>query len=261
MPKALGISLITMASLSVLTGCGPSKAWNGKWILNKTQSTTAAPSFVISITSTGMYRLDAGNLAYSFACDGNKHPTTAHRFISCTQKSSTVIDSTSTVNGVVVERNYWELSPDESSLSITATTSPASGGVATSKKNVFSRVDKSMGFIGAWKNTKPFENVDFSLELTLKDHTLHLAHPGLGQYADISLDGTEAVIHGKSAPAGDTIALKPNGSHEFIMHQKVQGREVDQGTMELSGDGQTLIEEYWTPGDNRKSKLVFERQP
>src|ERR1700722_5284261 len=168
MLKALGISLIMMAALSVLTGCGPSRAWNGKWILNKTQSTTAVPSFVISITSTGMYRLDAGNLAYSFACDGNKYPTTANRFISCIQKSSTVIDSTSTVNGVVVDRSYWEISPDESLLSITATTSPASGGMDTSKKNIFSRVDKSMGFIGAWKNTKPFENVDLSLVLILK---------------------------------------------------------------------------------------------
>ena len=253
-------SITTIMTMAVLTGCRPSKAWNGQWYLDEAKSSIPGPTFVISVIRAGMYRLDAGTLIYSFACDGEKYPTTPNRYISCTQKNPSVIDSISTVDGSVVETAHWKLSADGTSLSITKTSAGPPGTAMRSTENVFARTGKSIGFAGGWKNLKP-SGGHRTLLLALRDDTLHLVHLETGQYADIRLDGSDAPVHGESVPLGTTIALKPSGSHEFLTQQKVQGRIVNEGSLKLAGDGQTLIEENWLPGSNDKSKLVYERHP
>jgi hypothetical protein len=251
-------SITTIMTMAVLTGCGPSKAWNGQWDLDEAKSSVLGPRFVISVIRAGMYRLDAGTLIYSFACDGKKYPTTPNRFISCTQKDPSVIDSISTVDGSVVETDHWKLSTDGTLLSITTISARPPGTAMKSTENVFARIGESIGFAGAWK---PFGNRHRTLLLALRGDTLHLAHLETGDYVDFRLDGSDAPLHGESVPLGTTIALKPSGSHEFLTQQKVQGRLVNEGFLKLAGDGQTLIEEEWVPGSNQKSKLVYERHP
>jgi hypothetical protein len=255
-----GLISITTIVIAVVTGCGPSKAWNGQWDLNEAKSSNPAPAFVISVIQSGMYRMDAGTIIYSFACDGKKYPTTPNRFISCTQKDPLVIDSISTVDGSVVETDHLKLSTDGTLLSITklAAAGPP-GATMRSTENVFARIGKSTGFAGAWKNLEPFGNRERTLLIELTGDTLHFARLDNGQYADIRLDGSDALVHGNSGPLGFTVALKPSGSHEFLTQQKVQGRIVNEGSLKLAADGQTLIEENWPPGTNQKSRLVYER--
>lgn len=252
------ISITTIMTMAVLTGCGPSKAWNGQWDLDDAKSSYAGPRFVISVIGAGMYQFDAGTLIYSFACDGKKYPTTPNRFISCTQKDPSVIDSISTVDGSVVETDHWKLSTDGTLLTITTTSATPPGSAMRSTEKGFARIGKSIGFAGAWK---PFGNRHRTLVLALRGDTLHFAHVETGDYADIRVDGSDAPLLGESGPLGSTIALKPSGSHEFLTQQKVQGRLVNEGSLKLAGDGQTLIEEEWVPGSNQKSKLVYERHP
>jgi hypothetical protein len=254
-------SIIAIMTMAVLTGCGPSKAWTGQWDLDEAKSSLRGPTFVISVIRAGIYRLDAGTLIYSFACDGKKYPTTPNRFISCTQKDPSAIDSISTVDGSVVEADHWKLSADGTLLSITSTSAGPSGTAMRSTENVFARIGKSIGFAGGWKNLKPFGNRHRILQLALRGDTLHLVHLETGLYADIRLDGSDAPVQGESVLLGTTIGLKPSGSHEFLIRQKVQGRIVNEGSLKLSGDGQALIEEYWVPGSNQKSMLVYERHP
>ena len=253
-------SVATVMTMAVLVGCGPSKAWNGQWDLDEAKSSMSGPTFVISAIGAGMYRLDAGTLIYSFACDGKEYPTTPNRFISCTQKSSSVIDSISTVAGSAVETRHWELSADGALLSITLTSPGPTGTATKSTENVFARMGKSMGFAGAWKNLKPFGN-GRTLVLTLRGDTLHFAHLENRDYADIPLDGSDAPVHGESVALGTTMALKPNGSHAFLAQQKVQGRIVNEGSLKLASDGQTLVEEESPPDSNERNKLVYERHP
>lgn len=254
-------SIATIMTMALLTGCRPSKSWTGQWDLDETKTSISGPTFVISVIQPGMYRLDGGILIYSFACDGNKYPTTPNRFISCTQKDPSVIDSTSTADGSVVETRHWKLSTDGKLLSITTTSAGPSGTAMKSTEDMFARIGKSIGFAGAWKNIKPFGNRHRTLVLALRGDTLHFAHLETGDYADIRLDGSDAPVYRGSVSLGTTLALKPSGSHEFLAQQKVQGRIVNEGSLKLAGDGQTLIEEEWPPGNNEKSKLVYERHP
>jgi hypothetical protein len=246
---------------AILLGCGPSKAWNGQWYLNEEKSFNPAPTFVISVTPSQMYRLDAGTLVYNFACDGKKYPTIANRSVSCTQSEPSTIDSISTINDSVIDTKHWKLSSDGASLSITTTPVDTSSTTAKSTVNIFTRTDRSTGFTGAWRNIRPFGDRRRILSLTLRGDTLHFAHQETGLYADIRLDGSDALVHGESIPLGASISLKPRGSHEFLAEQKVQGRIVNIGTLRLSDDGQTLTEEDSPPGSNQKSKLVYEKLP
>lgn len=252
-------SITTIMTMVVLTGCEPSKAWNGVWNLDEAKSSISGPAFVISVNQAGMYRFDAGTLVYSFACDGKKYPTTPNRFISCTQKDPSVIDSISTVDGSVVETDRWKLSADGTSLSITSTSARPPGTAMRSTEHLFARIGKSIGFAGGWRNLKPFGTV--TMLIALKGDTLHLAYPETGRYADVRLNGSDAPFHGQLGPLENTVSLKPRGSHEFLTQQKFQGRLINEGSLKLASDGQTLIEEHWLPGSNQKSKLVYERRP
>jgi hypothetical protein len=200
-------SITTTMTMAVLTGCGPSKAWNGLWNLDEAKSSISGPTFVISVNQAGMYRVDAGTLVYSFSCDGKKYSTSPNRFISCTQKDPSVIDSISTVDGSVVETDRWKLSADGTSLSITSTSIGPPGAAKRSTKNLFARTGKSIGFAGGWKNLKPFG----TMLVALKGDTLHLAYPETGRYVDVRLNGSDAPFHGESGPLENTVALKPLG--------------------------------------------------
>jgi hypothetical protein len=258
--KKLTIMLTFSMALVALIGCGPSKDWSGQWHLDEAKSTIPGPTFTISLTPAGTYRLDDGILTYSFACDGNKYPTASNRSISCIQKNPSVIDSTSTVNGIMVETAHWELSVDRTLLSVTHKVSRESGAAMKSTEKIFARTANSLGFIGGWKNTRPFGDRPRVLLLALSGRTLHWVRLESGNFADIPLDGSYAVVRGQSVPPGTTIALKPSGSREFLTQQKVQGRIVNQGCMKLARDGQTLIEEYWVPGNSQRAELVYDRQ-
>jgi hypothetical protein len=136
-------TLITIIiTIAVLAGCGPSKAWNGQWNLDEEKSSISGPTFVISVIQPGMYRLDAGTLIYSFACDGKQYSTTANRLISCAQKDPSVIDSISTVNGTVVETRHWKLSADGTSLSITSTSVGGSERAINSNEDEYARIGR-----------------------------------------------------------------------------------------------------------------------
>ena len=94
MTKKLAFTFLAIITMGVSTGCEPSTEWNGKWDLDAAKSAIPGPTFVVSMTQEGMYRLETGSSAYDFACDGNKYSTTTpNRFVSCIQKNPLVIDS------------------------------------------------------------------------------------------------------------------------------------------------------------------------
>jgi hypothetical protein len=98
------------------------------------------------------------------------------------------------------------------------------------------------------------------LVLALANRSLHFAFPESGQYTDLTLDGSDAIMHGSGVPAGQTMAMKPRGSRELLTLKKFQGKIVSQGSLRISADGRFLVEESWHPGNSQKAVLVYEKQ-
>jgi hypothetical protein len=250
------LALISMVAL----GCSrASPVWDGTWKLNESKSNIPGPSFSITISPTGEYHSDNGTFSSNFRCDGKEYPTRANRTVSCVQPSAFVIDTTTKENGAKVATAHWELSADWKMLTIKGTTIDADGSVKP-KEKVYSRTSASIGFAGGWRDAKRLESRP-PLLLALNERSLHIGFSDSGQYVDPPLDGSDSPWQGPGAPQGLTMAIKPQGPQEFLTLKKVGGQIVNQGSLRLSADGRTLVEEYWAPSrPDQKATLVYEKQ-
>ena len=247
-------------SFVVASGCvAAPPGWNGTWKLNESKSSVPGPSFSITISPTGEYVSDSGTYKFSFRCDRREYPTTTNRTISCSQTSPSVIAMTYKENGVKVGTAHWELSADGEMLTIKRTSIQTEGSV-NSKENVYSRTTRSVGFAGGWRNSERLESTP-QLLLALSGRSLHIAFSESGQYADLPLDGSDAPMHGPGIPQALTMAIRPNGPRVFLTLKKIRGQVINQGTLTLSADGRSLIEEYWRPDrPEQRALLTYERQ-
>lgn len=259
MPKKLTILLLSL--LFALASCNraPSKAWKGTWKLNVSKSSLPGPDFSITVSATGEYHVDNAN-NYSFRCDGKEYSTNAGRKISCVQTSSLAIDTTSIANGAKTVISHWELSPDQKTLTIESTRSQPPVP-AKSQKIVYVRTSGSIGFAGGWSDPKRLESRPKTMVLALNEHNLRLAFPEEDQYADLSLDGTDSLVHDAGQTPGFTISIHPNGPAQFLTTTKSGGRIVNQGFLMLSSDGRAVTEVWWRPEiPEKRAVLVYERQ-
>jgi len=236
-----------------------SPAWDGTWKLNASKSSIPGPIFTIALTPNGEYHVENGTLGYTFGCDGKEYPTSAGRTISCKLDNSLVMDTTSRENGKIVRSDHWQLSSDGSQLTHSGS-QPQADGSTKSNFSAFVRISGSAGFAGGWTDPKRLESHP-RLVLEVKGSTLHLALLEAGQYTDAKLDGSDSAMHGPGLPKGMSVAIRPNGEYELLTTKKVDGRVINQGSLKLSANGLTLVEEYWSPSrPDEKAVLVYDKQ-
>jgi hypothetical protein len=205
---------------------------------------------------TGEYHSDNGTYSYNFRCDGKEYSTRTNRTISCTQSSTSEMDTTAMEDGKKFAA-HWELSPDGKTLTVKTNSTGTDAPVKVTER-VYSRTSGASGFVGGWQDTKRLASRP-QLVLTLDKQALHLVIGN--QYMDPPLTGIDALCRGPFVPEGLTMAIRPNGPHEFLTLRKIDGKVVNQGSLRLSTDHRTLIEEYWRPGKpDEKATLVYEKQ-
>ncbi len=253
-------AFLCVASVIILGCSGPSQDWNGTWKLIPSRSSIPGPSFTITIAPTGDYQIDNGTYSDMYRCDGKEYPLVSGYTMSCVQRNGLVIDSTAKKNGVVATTAHWQLSADGKSLVITLA-AVQSNAPAKTKEVVYQRMSGSAGFVGGWSDANRLETLPQLLTLTLRGRNLHYAFSEKGQYADLLLDGPEAAWHGPDIPPGVTVAIKTRNRRELDVVRGFQGRVVNLGSIKISADGRTLIEEFWNPDrTDLKTVLVYEKQ-
>ena len=183
------------------------------------------------------------------------------RTTSCKRTGAFVIDSTTKKNSAVVTTAHWELSSDEASLRIKLTAVQSQQRPLKTKEVVYERVSGSAGFIGGWRELNRLETRPQLLALMLRGRDLHYAFPKEGQHVDLTLDGPEAAWQGPGVPRGITVAIETMDHDELLVLRKLNGRTVNQGSMKISADGRTLVEEFWSQDrPNLKTILVYEKR-
>ena len=239
-----------------------SPAWNGTWKLKPSESRDPFPNFWLTVTPSGEHQFDNGTYTNTYGCDGKGYPLQSGITMFCVQKGPLAFELTAKSGGGVVTTSLWALSVDGKTLTADATAVRPSGSVRT-RHNVYARVTGSSGFTGAWQDVRSLETRPQVLVLVLTEdgHRLHYALPERGQYADPTLDGTDAAWYGPGVPPGGTIAVKPNGPREFSTLRKFKGQITNQGIMRVSVDGRTLVEAFWSSErPDQKALLVYERR-
>jgi hypothetical protein len=256
--KWSGWARAVLISAVALRCYGAPGVWNGTWKLNSSKSSIPGPSFTITISPTGEYHVNDGTSTSKFRCDGKEYPTVTHRMILCTRKTSSLMDIVLKENGTKIGTAHWALSADGKMLIVQQTSTQRDGSVRT-RENVYSRTSTSRGFAGDWRDTKRLSSRQISLRLD--DKSLHVVFVESGQFSDLPLDGSDAVMHGPGVPQGLTMAITPNGAQEFLTVKKFNGEIINQGSLKLSRDGRTLVEEYSRPDkSDERAVLVYERQ-
>jgi hypothetical protein len=170
------------------------------------------------------------------------------------------MDTETKEDGRPLSSSHRELSADGKILTGTLTRIHPDGSRET-KKFVYDRVSKSAGFAGAWRNEIEFDQKSQTMVTTLDGPTLRIAFPLSNQYTDMRLDGTDATLHDPSSHTRVTFSVKSNGALQLITTKKVNGAIVSEGTLTLSEDGHTLVEEWWGPGNPAvKGHKVYEKR-
>jgi hypothetical protein len=242
-------------------GCRHSSPWNGNWKLIPSESSVPGPNFTITLAPTGEYQTDNGTYSYRYRCDGKEYPMAPGYTTSCKRTGAFVIDSTTKKNGAVLTAAHWELSSDEASLRIKLTAVQSQQRPLKTKEVVYERVSGSADFIGGWRELNRLETRPQLLVLMLRGRDLHFAFPKEGQHVDLILDGPDAAWQGPSVPPGVTVAIKTMDHDELLVLKKLDGQTVNQGSMKISADGRSLVEEFWSPHrPNLKTILVYEKQ-
>lgn len=118
----------------------------------------------------------------------------------------------------------------------------------------------SNGFAGQWEDTS-YDLPYADMTLKIDSQGFHISYPNAGQYVDAPLNGADSAMRGPHAPAGTTYAVRADGRREFLILTKRNGKILNQGSLELSGDGRTVTDSWWTPGRAAdKSTFVYDRQ-
>jgi hypothetical protein len=163
-------------------------------------------------------------------------------------------------NGIKTLTVQWELSPDGKMLTVKAT-SLSGDGSTRPWVSQYLRVSGSTGFAGGWRNTNPLVHVPPIWQIRLGNHRLQYAFPGRSQYADVALDGSDATVRGTGTPVGSSIAFKELSPRDLSMTKKLDGQVLSIGYLQITADGRSLTESYWSPErPNEKAVLVYEKQ-
>jgi hypothetical protein len=256
--RAACIGLILIPTVSCR---GASPDWNGTWKLDPAKSyLPVGTAIVVSISPDGMWHNSGGGGTSNFRCDGKRYQATDILVVDCTQANSSDVEITAFKDGSKVLIAHWELSADGKVLSIKSTNFHEGGSVKT-KEHRYARTSGLVGFAGGWRNENPLEEVPSIRRISLQGHILHESFPEEERYIDVTLDGTDAAIHGRLAVPSVTFALEERSARKFSSTMKVHGQVVTFGYWQISPDGRSLTESYWAPSrPNEKAVLTYEKQ-
>jgi hypothetical protein len=254
-------SLVTiLLATTVLQGLAESNAWDGTWRLNQARSQLSGPTFNMTISPKGEFRIVTASYSYKFYCDGKYRLVMGHRSLACLKASVSTMDVAEKDNDTLVSMVHRELSADGKSLTQT-TTMINQNRRQESVKRVFVRFSKSTGLAGAWKDANALDRQPQVMVTALAGSTLRLSFPIEKQYTDVKLDGTDSLTYGTANGVRVTLSAKPQGPQMLLTVQKLNGTVVNQGMLILSSDGLSITEETWRPdAPAENTKLVYDKQ-
>jgi hypothetical protein len=240
--------LLLICAIGVtLDGCSAAQSpWDGKWKLNELKSNFIGPTFSITVSPAGDYRIDNEAFGYSFRCDGKDYPAGSGHTTSCDQINSLTIELKGKTKGVLSTDTNWEVSKDGKALTTRPNRVLPDGNAKPAQKE-FERISGSTGFAGRWKEANPSDSQPKMLVLALDGGVLHLEYPDIGQYSNSPLDGTQVPIHGPKVHPGTTYSAKMHDPHQLQTALSFAGKAVRLSNLRLSDDEQTLFAESWTP--------------
>jgi hypothetical protein len=198
--------------------------------------------------------------SFNFQCNKKEFQNGASHTTVCTPVNGGEWKLTRRINGKVSGTFVWDISSDNETFVI-RTTELRPDGTQRASETTFNRRGGTNGFAGRWQEAMPLKLRPKILDVAVDGQRLHLEYPESGQYSDSPLDGFVVPIYGPRVRSGSAISVRAISSREFQTQLMLSGQVVRKGTLEISEDGRTLLQESWAPDNpDEKDHLVYDKQ-
>lgn len=253
--RVYGVCAALALAAAPCFGAGP---WDGTWKLNEAKSKLTGYSFTIEAKGNMMH-MTSGSVSYDFACDGKPHPTTAGQTLTCMGSSAEGYHNVTRFGDKVLYESQRTLSADGKTLTVQGTETRPDGSTQ-SYTNVYKRESGTSGLVGRWMNVKS-EGVAGSMVIETKGDWVKISFPEYKSTSEGKMDGRNIAVTGPDVPPETWTTIKAAGPNKLQYSDKYKDKVQDEGTLTLSADGKTLVDEEWVPGKmNEKTTAVYERQ-
>lgn len=256
------LCIILSAVSLFIGGCKDSNRtlWDGTWALNGSKSQAYGSYFTVVIDSNSVVTVVNEAYSFRFQCNNKEFENGEGHTIICASISGNQWRLTRRSNGKDSGTSIWNISADGKTLTIHSS-EVRSNETQGLHETEFMRRSGTRGFAGRWQDKAPFRSRPSILNVALDGHRLHLAYPSIGQYSDSPLDGTSVPVHGPRVRPGTAIVVRLIDPREFSTRLTFSGQVIREGTLGVSEDGRTLLQESWDPKNpDEKDHLVYDKQ-
>jgi hypothetical protein len=267
-PESLEVSPVNMPSrlfpiTAAILCCGALAAnaelpIAGSWKLNPDKSHLAGD--VISFTHAAGKAVRFGEEGQSYIFVPNGPPATTVGGASATWQSKE--DSTWVEDVKKGDMNLgtttYTLSADGKKL-MTEAQGTTPNGSPFDVKETYTRQSGSHGFYGKWMGTKVSGATESYTIQDNNDGSITWQIPELKAEVKLPLDGKDAHPEGPTVPASLMLAMRKLSAHKYRYDEKLNGKIVESGTMNVSADGKTITSIVTTTGSPVKSTAVYDK--
>jgi hypothetical protein len=163
-------------------------------------------------------------------------------------------------DGRLLLRATWKLSKDGHTLTDYFRQFGASGSLY-SVDYVYQRTGGGSGFAADWRSIRETMNSPFPFQVkAFQEGGLSFITPLEKKTQNVTFDGKDYPFEGPAAYRGATASAQRTNDRTLVITDKAGGKLTDTETVALSADLKTLTITTHTPGSDRPSVMVFERE-
>lgn len=233
--------------------------WTGTWKLDASKSQAYGSYFTIAIASDGLITVTNEAYDFSFRCDDTEFKNGTNHTTVCIRSNNEQWNLSGRTDGKDAGTSIWKISPDGTTFTIRS--NEIQNGASQAVEMTYIRRSGTNGFAGQWQDTAPLRNHPKILEIGLNGKRLHLEYPEIGQYSDSLLGGVASPVHGPRVKPGSTIFVSATSPRQLSTQQMFSGKVIRYGTMDISDDGRTLLQESWKPeSPSERDRLIYNKQ-
>jgi hypothetical protein len=253
---------VALLAVPVLSAAAANNPWIGTWKLDPAKSQFTGDTFTYSKAANGLLHFSDGSTEnFDFGVDGKEYKMPSGYTTSWTAAGPSGWDSTTTLEGKVLDKVHRQLSADGKTLTITSTGTKPDGS-SFADESVYTRVSGGSGLEGKWRSVKVkiSSPSNFVMEASTPG-SIKWVIPDYKESAAGKADGSDLPVTGPTAPAGLTIAVKLDSPTKHSYIAKMNGKPVGYAVQTLAKDGTSFTEIDWSPGkESEKTTSVYVKQ-
>jgi hypothetical protein len=232
----------------------------GEWKLDPSKS-RMPDEMKIESQGGNKYMFDFGvGITESIVVDGTEQPGIAGTLLSVRAEKPDTWIVERKKDGRLLLKATWKLSKDGGTLT-DYFRGFESDGSTLSVDYVYQRTGGGSGFAADWQSIKETMNSPYSIRVKefQGDGCLSFVTPSENKTKNVKFDGSDVPNEGPNASRGASSSMRRVDESTLVITDKSNGKVTETETIGLSADRKILTITVRSPGHDRPTVMVFER--